>query len=139
MDKDGAQALEAESSMQQQLLVIFEELSSFTRHGKYKEIEEEMNSPDFNLPIDFQDDAGNSLLLIAAQNGNKRIAKLLLRRGASINKQNMAGQTVLHYAQGYGFSDLFDYFMSKGADDTMKNADGLTCYEGLDINDVQAI
>jgi hypothetical protein len=139
MDKDGAHALEAEASMQQQLAAAFEELASFTRHSKYREMEEEMNSPDFNLPIDFQDDAGNTLLLIAAQNGNKRIAKLLLRRGASINKQNMAGQTVLHYAQGYGFSDLFDYFMSKGADDTIKNADGLTCYEGLDMNDVQAI
>ena len=67
---------------------------------------------------------GNSLLLIAAQNGNKRIAKLCLRRGATINKQNLAGQTVLHYAYGYGFQEVFEYFVSKGADDSLKNADG---------------
>lgn len=125
--------------MQQQLLSTFEELSSYVRHSKYREIEEVMNSPDFTLPVDFQDESGNTLLLIAAQNGVKRISKLLLRRGGSINKQNMAGQTVLHYAQGYGFMDLFEYFMSKGADDSIKNADGLTCYEGLDLEDVQNI
>jgi hypothetical protein len=139
MDGDGAAALEAEASLQQQLLSTFEELASYVRHSKYREIEELMNSPDFTMPVDFQDDTGNTLLLIAAQNGVKRIAKLLLRRGASINKQNMAGQTVLHYAQGYGFMDLFEYFMSKGADDSIKNADGLTCYEGLDLEDVQNI
>mmetsp|Transcript_33218 Transcript_33218/g.55959 ORF Transcript_33218/g.55959 Transcript_33218/m.55959 type:complete len:99 (-) Transcript_33218:183-479(-) len=98
-----------------------------------------MNQPDFNMPIDFQDDAGNSLLHISAQNGLKRVAKLLLRRGASINKQNLAGQTVLHYCQSYGFAELFDYFMSKGADDNLKNADDLTCYEGLSADDVAAI
>jgi ankyrin repeat protein len=109
------------------------------RHGKYREIEETMNNPEYNLPIDFQDDSGNTLLHVSAQNGNKRVAKLLLRRGATINKQNMAGQTVLHYAQGYGFSELFDYLMSKGADDSLKNADNLTCYEGLAAGDVDAI
>lgn len=118
---------------------MFDELASSVRHSKYPEIEQAMNQPDYNLPIDFQDDGGNTLLHVAAQNGNKRIAKLLLRRGATINKQNMAGQTVLHYASGYGFTELFEYFMTKGADDSIKNADGLTCYEGLAKEDVDAI
>lgn len=139
MDKDGQGALAAESSEAQRLQGLFDELASYARHSKYREIEEAMNQPDFNMPIDFQDDAGNSLLHIAAQNGLKRVAKLLLRRGASINKQNLAGQTVLHYCQSYGFTELFDYFMSKGADDNLKNADNLTCYEGLSADDVAAI
>jgi len=139
MDKDGQMAMEAESSEAQKLAALFAELSSFTRHSKYAEIEDAMNQPDFNMPIDYQDDAGNTLLLVAAQNGQKRVAKLLLRRGAGINKQNLAGQSVLHYAQGYGFEDLFEYFMSKGADDSLKNADNLTCYEGLSADDVAAI
>lgn len=36
---------------------------------------------DWNLPIDYTDKYGNTLLHIAVQNGSKRIAKLLLRRG----------------------------------------------------------
>ena len=48
-------------------------------------------------------------------------------------------QTVLHYCYSYGFTELGEYFISKGADDSVRNADGLTCYEGLDIEDVNAI
>ena len=59
------------------------------------------------------------------------------------------GQTVLHFAKSYTFDDLFvllkgkvvaiSFFLScpffhtfaQGADDAIKNSDGLTCYEGL--------
>lgn len=40
-------------------------------------------------------------------------------------------QTPLHYAYGYGFESFGEYLISKGADDSITNADGLTCYEGL--------
>ena len=58
------------------------------------------------------------------------------------------GQTVLHFAKSYTFDDLFVLLKGKvvafsfllscsslhpfaqGADDTIKNSDGLTCYEG---------
>ena len=39
----------------------------------------------------------------------------------------------MHYAYAYGFEDLAEYLKSKGADDRPKNADGLTCYEGLSM------
>ena len=81
----------------------------------------------------------HSLLHVCAQNGNKRIAKLCLRRGASIATQNLNGQTVLHYCFSYGFSELGEYFITKGADDSVRNADGLTCYEGLEMDDVNNI
>ena len=114
-------------------------LISCCRHGKYSDIEQAINSPDWSLPIDAKDAAGNTLLLVAAQNGNKRIAKLALRRGASINEQNLNGQSVLHYCFSYGFEDLAEYFMDKGADDALLNADGLTCYEGLNADAVDNI
>ena len=79
------------------------------------------------------------MLLNAAQNGNKRIAKLCLRRGANVNLPNNTGQTVLHYAYAYGFEDLAEYLKSKGADDRPKNADGLTCYEGLSMEEIEQI
>ncbi len=136
--------------------------------------------PDLLIPIDYTDAAGNTILQIACQNGNKRIAKLCLRRGANINHQNVRpatdvslylsalstcllcfdrppplphhtrhrpvflchqlnGQTVLHYAYAYGFEDLARYLMDKGADDSLKNGSGLTCYEGLTLEDVENI
>ncbi len=73
------------------------------RHHKYAELENMMNSPDLSVPIDYCDKDGNTLLMISCQNGNKRIAKLCLRRGSHINLQNTNGQTCLHYAFGYGF------------------------------------
>ena len=112
---------------------------SYCRHGKYEEINAFFEDPDTTLLIDAKDSLGNTLLSIAAQNGNKRIAKLCLRRGADVNTQNLSGQGVLHYCIAYGFEDLADYFIQKGADDTMVNADGLTCYEGLNLDDVNNI
>ena len=89
----------------------FDALCSFVRHGKYREIEDMINNPDWTLPIDFCDDAGNTLLMIACQNGNKRIAKLCLRRGSQINKQNLNGNSCLHFAFGYGFGTFERYLM----------------------------
>lgn len=48
-----------------------------------------LNSPDWTLNIDAMDATGNTLLSVACQNNNKRIAKLCLRRGADINTQNV--------------------------------------------------
>ncbi|KAL7546371.1 hypothetical protein ACHAWF_009708 [Thalassiosira exigua] len=107
----------------------FKALCTLCRHGKYRELEEMINSPSWTLPIDHCDDSGNTLLMIACQNGNKRIAKLCLRRGSEINNQNLNGNTCLHFSYGYGFSDLGDYLISKGADDSLQNGNGLTCYE----------
>lgn len=46
-------------------------------------------------------------------------------------------QTALHYAYSYGFESLGEYLISKGADDSITNADGLTCYEGLNQTSLQ--
>jgi hypothetical protein len=49
---------------------------------------------------------------------------------------NLNGETVLHFAYAYGFDELGDYLKTKGADDSILNIDGLTCYEGLHQDDV---
>ena len=51
----------------------------------------------------------------------------------------MRGNTALHYAYAYKFETLGEYLLSKGADDSITNAEGLTCYEGLDQDAVDAI
>jgi ankyrin repeat protein len=45
--------------------------------------------------------------------------------------QNLNGNTILHYAYEYNFEELAEYMKDKGADDSLLNAEGLTCYEGL--------
>ena len=139
MDKKGLEAQQEIAAQENKMAQDFAELCSYVRHGKYKEVEEKMNEPDWTLPIDYPDAVGNTLLMVACQNGNKRIAKLCLRRGSELNKQNINGQGALHYSFGYGFDDLGEYLVAKGADNSLRNADGLTCYEGLNMGDVSGI
>lgn len=116
----------------------FKQLSSSIRHGNYHEFELTLEEFGDTFPIDATDDVGNTLLMVSCQNGNKRMVKLCLRKGSDVNKQNTNGHTSLHYAFGYGFADLGAYLISKGADDTIANAEGLTCYEGLRMEDISS-
>ena len=94
---------------------------------------------DEGVQIDTKDEYGNTLLILACQQGNKRMAKFLLRRGATVNSQNNLGNTLLHYLHEYKNDSLFEYMKQKGADDSFVNADGCTCYEGLKKDKVDEI
>jgi hypothetical protein len=131
-DQEGLAQQKAEISKAQIMAQDFRKLCSLCRHSKFSEAEQLINQPDWAVPIDYQDDQGNALIHIAAQNGSKRLVKLCLRRGASLNLQNLNGQTALHFAFGYGYTEVGDYLVSKGADDSIRNKDSLTCYEGLE-------
>jgi ankyrin repeat protein len=117
----------------------YKKICSLVRHGKFADVEEFLNQPERSVPIDYQDDMGNTLMHFATQNGNKRMVKLCLRRGSALNLQNLLGQTPLHFAYGYGYAEVGDYLINKGADDTIKNKDGLTCYEGLSSRDLSLL
>ena len=54
----------------------------------------------------YQIDKGNTILLVACQNGHKRVAKAALRRGGDINAANHRGNTCLHFCFAFGFDDL---------------------------------
>lgn len=84
-----------------------------------------------NISVNIADKYGNSLFILACQQGSKKMVKLLLRRGAYMDQQNLAGNTGLHYCFAYSHKELGDYLISKGANDEILNMDGLTCYEGL--------
>ncbi len=130
-DKEGHAEQRAIITKDQLLAADFEKVCSLCRHAKFAEVELMVNQPDWNVPVDYQNDMGNTLLHIVAQNGNKRLVKLCMRRGADLNAQNLTGQTALHFAFGYGYTEVGDYLVKKGADDSIRNKDGLTCYEGL--------
>ncbi|KAJ1480542.1 ankyrin repeat-containing domain protein, partial [Baffinella frigidus] len=99
------------------------------RHRRYEEVGAML---DEGVPPEAADEFGNTLLLIAAQTGSKRMCKMLLRRGASLSAQNRRGQTVLHFCYAFRYTELGDYLSSKGADATLRNDYGLTCQEGLE-------
>jgi ankyrin repeat protein len=133
------EAIAAEISVDQALQEEFSKLASLCRHSKFSEVEDLLNQPDWRLPIDYQDGNGNTILHLVVQNGNKRLAKLCLRRGAGINIQNIYGQTSLHFAYGFGYNLLGDYLVTKGADENIQNKDGLTCYEGMAARDLELL
>ena len=139
IDLSGLDEIKEVQSQQAKDARDLEMMETWVRHGKYQEIEDMLDSPEWTQPIDARDLHGNTLLSIACQNGNKRIAKLCLRRGAELNTQNLNGQTALHFLFAYNFEELAEYMISKGADDSITNADGLTAYEGLSTEAVDTL
>jgi hypothetical protein len=58
---------------------------SMVRHNKVAEVEDQLNR---GFPIDARDAHGNTPLMVAAQNGHKRLCKLTLKFGADSNATN---------------------------------------------------
>lgn len=118
----------------------FEALSLLIQAGdrvKFTTAMEEIAEGALRYDVNYQDAKyKNTLLHIACQNGNKLMTKTCLRNGADLNCQNSRGNTPLHFCYAYGYSALGDYLVSKGANDGLCNVDGLTCYEGLNREDV---
>jgi hypothetical protein len=101
---------------------------SLVRHNKVPDVEAALEE---GFPIDKRDAHGNTTLMVAAQNGHKRLAKMALKHGADPNSTNHQGNTALHFATSYGYSALSKYLIAHGADDTLMNMKGLTCYDGI--------
>ena len=108
------------------------DIFSYARHGHYKELEKLFLE---GINPDSKDRFGNTLLIISAQNNNKRILKICLRYGAQINMQNLMGNTALHFAREYGYVEIFEYLIKKGADPDIKNLRGVPARCGLYNND----
>jgi ankyrin repeat protein len=77
------------------------------------------------------DEFGNTMLSLACQNGNVKLCKYLVGKGANPNHQNKNGQTPAHFAIAYKFFDLSTYLFENGGDDTLENRFGLSPYDGL--------
>ena len=73
------------------------------------------------VSVDAVDEHGNTILMVAAQNNNKKICKAVLRRGANIDHQNRMGQTCLHFAFSLGYTALGEYLILKGGSETLRN------------------
>jgi len=106
-----------------------ESVFSQVRNGRTKRVEESLNA---GFPVDAEDGEGNSLLLLACQQVNKRIVEMLLIRGANVNHQNSQGNTALHFALAFDTAGMLgEYLIEQGADDSIENLQGLSPYDGV--------
>jgi len=138
--------------------VPFAELVSLVRHSKYSLVKEALDYlPDkkferglIQMPflqehgtiyvegyaklvfhINMVDEYGNTLLSLAAQNGNMKVAKFLMSKGANPNHQNKLGHTPSHFAIAYHFYEMSTWLFENGADDSIENIYGHTPYDGI--------
>ena len=106
-----------------------ETVFSQARNSRLRRLEDSLNA---DFPVDSQDDKGNTLLLIGAQNCNRKLMELVLARGSNINHQNAHGNSALHFVMAYDTDGtLGEFLIQKGANDTLANVDGLTPYDGI--------
>jgi len=103
----------------------FKEIFNFVKFNKYKEVDKFIKE---GCPVDWRDSNGYTPLMVAGQNGLKRIVKVLLRYSCDMNAQNHRGHTAAHLAQMYEHPDIMEYLVSKGARDDILNEGGKTCH-----------
>ena len=105
-----------------------EKLFRAVRHGRRDAIRQYTEK---GFDVNLRNKHGHTLAMVAAQNNQKAILKQLYRFGLadSINDQDYKGNTALHYAQMYGYTQLAEYMVSKlGADETLVNRDGASAW-----------
>jgi ankyrin repeat protein len=56
--------------------------------------------------INIKDNEGNTVLMMKAASGNKRMVKFLLKNGANINVRNRRKNTALDMAKKYGYRKI---------------------------------
>ena len=73
---------------------------------------------------EIKDEKGNSLIMVAVQNGNPEILQLLLRQGALVNEQNHEGNTAFHFAVQCKRRRCQEILLAEGADESIENHEG---------------
>jgi len=91
--------------------------------GAYDKIKFTMNKTDQH---------GNTMLHVAAQNGNIKLAALLIKKGCNPNHQNKQGNTPGHFAMAYQFYQFATWFFDEGGgNDLILNCLGMGAYDGI--------
>ena len=80
---------------------------------------------------EIRDNEGNTLLNIATQCDFKKAVIYLLNLGANPNSQNYKLNSPLHYALSYQNFELADILIKHGANENLKNLEGLTPWQCL--------
>jgi len=104
------------------------DIFSLARFGKFQQLKKIF---DMGVDPNSRDKFGNTILIVGAQNGNKSIVKLALRYGGHINLTNCQGNTAVHFCVEFGYKDLSEYLVSKGANLDIANIKGFKPQEGI--------
>ena len=112
---------------------------SAVRNGRVSEAQDILVHGLDEFNVDERDSFGNTVLIVAAQNNRKRVTKMSVRAGVPLDARNKQGNTALHYCFGYGYYELGEYLIDKGADDRVVNAAGETPYDGLSADQRRAL
>jgi len=77
------------------------------------------------LPVDSENDEGESALYVASEHGASNVARVLLAQGAKVEKKNGEEcSTALHVAAHVGASGMVKLLITAGADINAKNKSG---------------
>ncbi|KAK7332861.1 hypothetical protein VNO80_29617 [Phaseolus coccineus] len=79
---------------------------------------------DLKLPVDSQDDDGETALIHAARQGHTATAKYLIDHGADPTIASNLGATALHHSAGIGDTELLKYLLSKGVNPDLESDSG---------------
>jgi hypothetical protein len=105
------------------------DIFSKVRNNRHGEVETLLSSG--AVSPDFRDRNGNTVLMVAAQNNRKRLVKACVRHGVPLDARNLKGNTAMHFAKAYGYEEIAEYLVRKGADPTIVNHEGLRPDQGL--------
>lgn len=93
-------------------------------------LEEGETMPQINIPqVNYQDEDGNSPLIVACANGNGYLINPFLKMGAQINLKNYNGETALMHALTTESGDLVKYLIEKGANINESNNNGVSIWQ----------
>ncbi|KAK7397317.1 hypothetical protein VNO78_18485 [Psophocarpus tetragonolobus] len=79
---------------------------------------------DLNLPVDSQDDDGETALIHAARQGHTDTAKYIIDHGADPTVSSNLGATPLHHSAGIGDTELLKYLLSRGVNPDLESDAG---------------
>lgn len=85
----------------------------FARQGRAEELGEFVER---GLPVDVQDDEGNSLLMLAAYHGRLESVRALIRLGADVDLRNARDQSPIAGALFKGEDEVVAELRAAGAD-----------------------
>ena len=74
--------------------------------------------------VDSQDEYGKTPLMVAAENGNTGIARLLIDKGANLNARSNYGDTPLTWSAYKGHVDTVKLLVERGADSNIASNEG---------------
>ena len=75
---------------------------------------------------DASNDAGDTLMALAVQNGDWPTVNILVEHGADTSMQDSGGNTLLHFAAQQSRAELVEQLLEQGADRKATNAFGRT-------------